>query len=91
MNLNDEEIAEEYKRMAPTLKRIFREKVKFHSDYHEQFGVAANTRDLIQLKLDKLHPLLPIQIAQEGMMTATPSEYVENTYIYRWCKKDQPN
>ena len=75
----------------PTLKRIFREKVKFHNEYHEQFGVAANTRDLIQLKLDKLHPLLRIQIAQEGMMTAIPSEYVENTYICRWCKKDQPN
>ena len=37
--------------------------------------------DLIQLQLDKLHPPLPIQIAQKEMITAAPSEYVENTYV----------
>ena len=72
MNLNDKEITEEYKRMTPALKRIFREKVNFHTDYQEQFGVTANNRDLIQLQLDKRYPPLPTQIAQEEMMTAPP-------------------
>ena len=59
----------------------FGEKVKFHTDYQEQFGVTANTRDPIQLQLDKLNPLLPTQTAQEEIMTTATSECVENTYV----------